>query len=477
MKSKISKKLILYFGSTLLVFTVIIGGIFLLVFRNYVLSDNEEKLKDKALTIATTISESSDQLRPTGGMGMLLRTLYGSGNEDVWVINSDYSIVTRGMGQQNSIKFNQLPESAQQVIENVLSGQTQLSEDFSSFLDGSSMTVATPLFDTSGKITGAVLVHTQITGLNAGYQAAVWIMGVSLLFALAIAVVMGTFLSLSFSRPLNQMASMATELSEGNLTVRNQIEQEDEVGQLANNLNSLAIKLQQSDLQREQLNQVRKDFMATVSHELKTPLTVLQGSLEALMEKVAHRPDQIERYYQQMHDETMALSRLTDDLLELTRLSSSDFSIDKMAIALADPLNSALEAAKIKGKSKNITWNVSLSDLSQIDADEGRIRQMLLILLDNAIKFSKPESTIDIIAKQNVVRICDHGQGILPSDLPYIFDRFYRNKDAGFTGTGLGLAIAEQIAKRHDVTIEVTSQPHVQTCFTLTFARNKKPVS
>ena len=75
MKSKISKKLILYFGSTLLVFTVIIGGIFLLVFRNYVLSDNEEKLKDKALTIATTISESSDQLRPTGGMGMLLRTL------------------------------------------------------------------------------------------------------------------------------------------------------------------------------------------------------------------------------------------------------------------------------------------------------------------------------------------------------------------------------------------------------------------
>ncbi|MDP3304961.1 MAG: HAMP domain-containing sensor histidine kinase [Erysipelotrichaceae bacterium] len=472
MKSKISKKLILYFGSTLLVFTVIIGGIFLLVFRNYVLSDNEEKLKDKALTIATTISESSDQLRPTGGMGMLLRTLYGNGNEDVWVINSDYSIVTRRMGQQNSITFNQLPESAQQVVENVLGGETQLSEDFSSFLDGSSMTVATPLFDTSGKIAGAVLVHTQITGLNAGYQAAVWIMGLSLLFALAIAVVMGTFLSLSFSRPLNQMASMATELSEGNLTVRNRIEQEDEVGQLANNLNSLAIKLQQSDLQREQLNQIRKDFMATVSHELKTPLTVLQGSLEALMEKVAHRPDQIERYYQQMHDETLALSRLTDDLLELTRLSSSDFSIEKTAIALAGPLHSALEAAKIKGKSKNITWNVSLSDLSQIDADEGRIRQLLLILLDNAIKFSNPESAIDVSAKGNVVCICDHGHGIHPDDLPYIFDRFYRNKDAGFAGTGLGLAIAEQIAKRHDVNIEVTSQPHVQTCFTLTFTSN-----
>lgn len=472
MKSKISKKLILYFGSTLLVFTVIIGGIFLLVFRNYVISDNEEKLKEKALAIATTISESSYQLRPTGGMGMLLRTLYGSGNEDVWVINSDYSIVTRRMGQQNSITFNQLPTSAQQVIESVLGGETKLSEDFSSLLDGTSMTVATPLFDKSDNIIGAVLVHTQITGLNAGYQAATWIMGLSLLFALFIAVGMGTLLSLSFSRPLNQMASMTTELSEGNLTVRNDILQNDEVGQLASNLNSLAIRLQQSDLQREQLNQIRKDFMATVSHELKTPLTVLQGSLEALMEKVAHRPEQIELYYQQMHDETLALSRLTDDLLELTRLSSSDFSIEKMPIALTDPLHSALEAAKIKGKSKGITWNVSVSDLGQIYADEGRIRQLLLILLDNAIKFSDTGNVIDVKAKQNVIQICDHGPGIMPKDLPYIFDRFYRNKDAGFAGTGLGLAIAEQIAKRHNINIEVTSQPKVQTCFTLKFTDN-----
>jgi signal transduction histidine kinase len=470
MKSRISKKLILYFGSTLLVFTVIIGGIFLLVFRNYVIADNEEKLEEKALTIAETISESSDQLRPTGGMGMLLRTLYGSGNEDVWVINSDYSIVTRRMGQQNPITFNQLPTSAQQIIESVLGGETKLSEDFSSLLEGNSMTMATPLFDKSGNITGAVLVHTQITGLNAGYQAAAWIMGLSLLFALFIAVGMGTFLSLSFSRPLNQMASMTTELSEGNLTVRNVIHQNDEVGQLAENLNSLALRLQQSELQREQLDQIRKDFMATVSHELKTPLTVLQGSLEALMEKVADRPEQIELYYQQMHDETLALSRLTDDLLELTRLSSPDFSIEKMPIALADPLHSAIEAARIKGKSKNIRWNVSVSDLKQVYADEGRIRQLLLILLDNAIKFSNVESVIDVRGEGNTIQICDHGPGIQPKDLPYIFDRFYRNKDAGFAGTGLGLAIAEQIAKRHDITIEVISEPNVQTCFTLTFS-------
>ena len=470
MKSRISKKLILYFGSTLLVFTVIIGGIFLLVFRNYVLADNEKKLEEKALTIAETISESSDQLRPAGGMGMLLRTLYGSGNEDVWVINSDYSIVTRRMGQQNPITFNQLPTGAQQIIESVLGGETKLSEDFSSLLDGTSMTVATPLFDKSGNITGAVLVHTQITGLNAGYQAAAWIMGLSLLFALFIAVGMGTLLSLSFSRPLNQMASMTTELSEGNLSVRNDIHQNDEVGQLADNLNTLALRLQQSDLQREQLDQIRKDFMATVSHELKTPLTVLQGSLEALMEKVADSPEQIELYYQQMHDETIALSRLTDDLLELTRLSSPDFSIEKTPIALADPLQSAIEAARIKGKSKNIHWNVSVSDLRQVYADEGRIRQLLLILLDNAIKFSDIKSVIDVKGEGNIIHICDHGPGIQPKDLPYIFDRFYRNKDAGFAGTGLGLAIAEQIAKRHDIHIEVISEPNVQTCFTLTFS-------
>jgi signal transduction histidine kinase len=374
------------------------------------------------------------------------------------------------MGQQNSITFSQLPESAQQVIESVLIGETKLSEDFSSLLDGSSMTVATPLLDKSGNIIGAVLVHTQITGLNAGYQAASWIMGLSLLFALAIAVGMGTLLSLSFSKPLNQMALMATELSDGNLSVRNDIKQEDEVGQLADNLNSLAVKLQQSDLQREQLNQIRKDFMATVSHELKTPLTVLQGSLEALMEKIAIEPDQINRYYKQMHDETMALSRLTNDLLELTRLSSADFTIEKKPIALIDPLHSALESAKIRGMAKNIRWDIQLSELPKVIADEGRIRQMILILLDNAIKFSKQEGLITVIAENTKIVICDHGQGIDPTDMPYIFDRFYRNKDAGYAGSGLGLAIADQIAKRHDISIEVSSEPNVQTCFTMIFS-------
>ena len=469
MKSKISKRLILYFAATLIVFTLIISVVFLLVFRNYVISDNEEKLRDKALTIASTLSDSADLVRPSGGMGMLLRMLYGSSSEDVWVIDENYNIITRRMGQHQSVSYNQLPASAQEVIQSVLLGETQMSEDFSAFLDGSSMTVATPLMDKDDKIIGAVLVHTQITALDAGYQAAVWIMGISLLLALAVAILMGTTLSISFSNPLKQMAIMTDDLSEGKLDVRNHIKLNDEVGQLAENLNGLAEKLQSSELQRQQLNQIRKDFMATVSHELKTPLTVLQGSLEALMENVADDPIQIERYYRQMHDETLALSRLTDDLLELTRLSSSDFTIEKKPISLDLPLNSAIESAKIKGLNKGILWDIRRSGSINISADEGRIRQMILILLDNAIKFSPQAGKITIFEENHILRICDQGSGIKPEDLPYIFDRFYRNKDASFGGSGLGLAIAEQIARRHDISIEVTSQPGIETCFTLTF--------
>ena len=469
MKSKISKRLILYFAATLIVFTLIISVVFLLVFRNYVISDNEEKLRDKALTIASTLSDSADLVRPSGGMGMLLRMLYGSSSEDVWVIDENYNIITRRMGQHQSVSYSQLPASAQEVIQSVLLGETQMSEDFSAFLDGSSMTVATPLMDKDDKIIGAVLVHTQITALDAGYQAAAWIMGISLLLALAVAILMGTTLSISFSNPLKQMAIMTDDLSEGKLDVRNHIKLNDEVGQLAENLNGLAEKLQSSELQRQQLNQIRKDFMATVSHELKTPLTVLQGSLEALMENVADDPIQIERYYRQMHDETLALSRLTDDLLELTRLSSSDFTIEKKPISLDLPLNSAIESAKIKGLNKGILWDIRRSGSINISADEGRIRQMILILLDNAIKFSPQAGKITIFEENHILRICDQGSGIKPEDLPYIFDRFYRNKDASFGGSGLGLAIAEQIARRHDISIEVTSQPGIETCFTLTF--------
>ncbi len=469
MKSKISRKLILYFGATLMVFTLVISVVFLLVFRYYVISENETKLREKAVTIASTISQSVDLVRPSGGMGMLLRILYGNSNEDVWVVDRNTNIITRGMGQHQSITYTQLPKSAQEVIENVLGGQTQFSEDFSAFLDGTSLTVATPLFDSNNDIIGAVLVHTQITGLSSGVQAASWIMGVSLLFALGIAIVMGMLFSISFSKPLNQMAEMTSKLSEGRLDVRNDINQNDEVGQLAENLNMMADKLQASELQREQLNQIRKDFMATVSHELKTPLTVLQGSLEALMEDIAKDPQQIQKYYHQMHDETLALSRLTNDLLELTRLSSTDFKIEKQRVLLSNPLNSAIEAAKIKGKDKEIAWTVHKSESIEIMADEGRVRQMILIILDNAIKFSPIKGQITVTVDGDTLRICDQGSGVSPEDLPFIFDRFYRNKDASHLGSGLGLAIADQIAKRHDIHIEVTSQPHVNTCFALTF--------
>jgi signal transduction histidine kinase len=188
-----------------------------------------------------------------------------------------------------------------------------------------------------------------------------------------------------------------------------------------------------------------------------------------LMEKVAYEPDQINRYYKQMHDETLALSRLTDDLLELTRLSSADFAIEKKLISLADPLRSALESAKIKGKTKNIEWDIQLSGLTTFLADEGRIRQLMLILLDNAIKFSNQNGLIKVVAEKTKIVICDYGKGIDPDEIPYIFDRFYRNKDAGYAGSGLGLAIADQIAKRHDIQIEVKSERNVQTCFTCIF--------
>jgi signal transduction histidine kinase len=92
-------------------------------------------------------------------------------------------------------------------------------------------------------------------------------------------------------------------------------------------------------------------------------------------------------------------------------------------------------------------------------------------LLDNAVKFSSISSNIEVTGENNIIRICDHGPGIRQEDLPYIFDRFYRNNDASYAGSGLGLAIADQIAKRHDILMDVSSIPNVQTCFTLTFTK------
>lgn len=257
----------------------------------------------------------------------------------------------------------------------------------------------------------------------------------------------------------------------GDYSSKTGVRQKDEIGELASAIDVLSDQLDLASQERQKLYRLRQDFISNISHELRTPVTVIRGSLEALCEEIVTDPDQIKIYHHQMLLESLYLQRLVNDLLDLSRLQNTDFKIEMQQINLCDVINdvirSASQIAKLKGV--NIKQNQD-THIFEVLGDYGRLRQMLLIILDNAIKFSPKGGVVTLTLKNRSVSIKDNGIGISKEDLPYIFDRFYKVKsEANKNGTGLGLAIAKQIADRHNINVTLNSKQNEETQFKFQF--------
>jgi signal transduction histidine kinase len=293
------------------------------------------------------------------------------------------------------------------------------------------------------------------------------ILAVSVISALILSVLLSIFLAFTFANPLNKMRISALLLAEGDYTVRTGVRQKDEIGELAGAIDVLSERLLTAKRESDKLDKLRRDFVANISHELKTPVTVIRGSLEALCDEVVTEPRQVKSYHRQMLIETLFLQRLINDLLDLSKLQNADFKIDKQELNLCDILNDAIRSAGHLAQEKGIEIRHEFDTPSlTVTGDYGRLRQMFLIVLDNAVKFSPSGSEINVSLKKDVVSIADHGSGIAEEDLPHIFDRFYKVKTEGNkSGSGLGLAIAKQIADRHNIRISAASRLGVGTEF------------
>ena len=158
------------------------------------------------------------------------------------------------------------------------------------------------------------------------------ILSMSMLAALALAVVLSVVLAFTFTEPLKKMKNAAMLLATGDYTAKTGVRQHDEIGELAQTIDLLSEKLDAAGKESAQLLQLRRDFVANISHELRTPVTVIRGSLEALNDKVVTEPAQVQSYYSQMLGEVLFLQRLVNDLLDLSRLQNTDFKIEMQQV-------------------------------------------------------------------------------------------------------------------------------------------------
>lgn len=471
MRSRIARKLMLCFAAALFLFSVVIGVLFIILFRAQTITEHKNNLELRAVSIAGALSdylgsESTGFGKATAGggkgagFGAYLRFIDEIAMSDFWIVDEELNLIVQRQMPGVSYHYTDLPQDAEQVVKEVFSGKTTFSESFGSLLNAATLTVGTPI-EVGGRIVGAVLLHSPVEGIDDATMRGVGIMAVSILAAVALSAILSGFFALAFTKPLNQMKNSALLLAEGDYTAKTKVRQKDEIGELAGAIDILSERLLVAKRESDRLDKLRREFVANISHELRTPVTVIRGSLEALCDEVVTDPEQILSYHRQMLGESLFLQRLIDDLLDLSRLQNVDFKMDRQPVNLCDVTSDAVRSAGHLAREKGIVIRQE-SDTQGLTVmgDYGRLRQMLLIVLDNAVKFSPADSEIALSLNRGVISICDQGSGIAEEDLPHIFDRFYKiQSEENKSGSGLGLAIAKQIADRHQIKITAANLP------------------
>lgn len=478
MKYKITKRLIGYFSVVLLIFSVIVGALFQALFKWHTASIHEQDLKIRALSIADTLS----QFRKTnhrgpgmgGGYGAYLRFIDDIAMSKVWLVDEKAQIIETGH-HNSSLSYDNLPEGAEELISQIFMDNTVSSQQFSPLLGIHSITTGVPVKNANGDIYAALLLHSPVDGMEQAQKDGVLILVFCILAALLFATALSVLLAHHFIKPLQVMSNVTGQIIKGNYAVHTGITQNDEIGTLANNIDELSLRLSEAESERKELDKMRQDFISNISHELRTPVTVIKGSLEVLNEGLVTKPDEVKEYFKQMLTDISQLQRLVNDLLEISRLQNTNFQIEKSRIDITSVLSEAVRSMQRLASKKNIVINLSQNNHPfPFLGDYGRIRQMFIIVIDNAIKFSLPDQSIDIKMEttQNecIITISDYGKGIPEEDIPYIFDRFYKEQsNQNKSGSGLGLSIANQIAIRHGIKIICTSEIGRGTSFSFFF--------
>lgn len=287
---------------------------------------------------------------------------------------------------------------------------------------------------------------------------------------LAYSLITGSLLILVASmflvRPIKRLTKATRRIATGDFNVELNIKQTGELGTLANSFEEMMHDLQQ-------LEQMRREFVTNVSHEVQSPLTSISGYAIAL-KKVALTEDERNRYLDIIIAEAERMSKMSDSLLKLSLLESQSQQLRLITFSLDEQIRRVIVAIQPQWSARNISFELDLKPVI-IWADHDLLSQVWTNLLGNSIKFSKDDSVINISIKQDMnnvtVRISDTGIGISPEDQERIFERFFkadRSHSRKYGGSGMGLAIVKQIVSLHQGDIQVESEPGQGTTIIVT---------
>lgn len=316
------------------------------------------------------------------------------------------------------------------------------------------------------KIISIVQVGSSLEEFEDTMKRLLIIMIISIITSISVTIVVGYFMAKKTMKPVDQIRRAAVKISSTNLDERIDIKgRKDELGRLAQTFNAMISRLKDSF---QRINQ----FSIDVSHELKTPLTILKGETELALRK-DRTNEEYKRYMESNLEEIDRMSRIIDDLLLLSKAETKDINMNLEKIDLRDLLADVCLNMKLFGENKGVEVVVRELEDIRIMGDELKLRRMITNVVENGIKYGSSGGHVTVSSyKQNgfaCIDVRDDGPGIAGEDIEYIFDRFYRadRSRKRASGSGLGLSISKWIAEVHKGTIEVESRPAAGSLFTI----------
>ena len=388
----------------------------------------------------------------------------------VWFYGADGGLIVAS----NPDIYRNLPENIFSLDEQITleKGFTQTG-NFYDIFDGTMISIGIPIYE-ENTLQGYMILHTALTELDNMQDEMVSIMYIPFLVMLLIVVLVLVYFSGTVLRPLSKINMTAREYAKGNFEAKTGVKRRDELGELSDSLEYMAGEL-------SKLDEYRKNFIANISHDFRSPLTSIKGYLEAMLDGTIP-VEKYDRYLNILLNESKRLTKLTSGLLELNDFDTYGPVLKRQKFDVVDVIRETRNTFEGLCEEKGIEFRLQCPAKDTIVyADKMKIGQVVYNLVDNAIKFSPENGRIVVTISQKndtvFVSVKDEGPGIEKDKQNKVWDRFYktdssRGKDK--QGTGLGLSITREIIKAHGENINLISTEGVGSEFV--FSLSKEPV-
>lgn len=297
-----------------------------------------------------------------------------------------------------------------------------------------------------------------------------------MIISLALAFILSVYLSSRISKPITDITRSARKLADGQYgTTFHADGQYSEIQNLADTLNKTSYELEKASI-------LQKDLMANVSHDLRTPLTMIQSYAEMIRDLSGDDPEKREKHLQVIIEESERLNTLVTDVLELSRMQAGTMQINIMPFDLRNTLDQLVTPYHVLEMQQGYNIQLSCAESIYVSGDEERIKQVISNLLTNAVKYCGQDKTVIINVKLwgSVVHleVIDHGMGIKPEELPYVWERYYKSSShhvRSTSGSGLGLSIVKEILQLHGSKFGVESKVGKGTTFWFELPKTEPP--